>query len=107
MCDTIHLRAADEATLAAALPWLRGTDQQGAPGWLTAGHHHALDPIGPLVLTPPAVDPVTGEELAPAEVDGRWHANLRVDGAHPEHDAIMAACEPFIIHPTNPRRTFA
>lgn len=109
MDDTIdfRLRAATEAELAAALPWFRGTDPDGAPCWLAASHHHALDPIGPLVLTPALLVPETGEQLEPAVCAEGWHANLRLAEAHPEHAAIVVACAPLVVHPTNPRRAFA
>lgn len=105
--QTIHLRATDEAALADALPQLRGTDGDGSPCWLLASHHHALDPIGHLALTQAVVDPETGDVVTPAVIDDAFHANLRLLETHPEHNAIMAACEPFAVHPANPRRAFA
>lgn len=105
--ETLHLRAGDEETLAGALPQLRGAAMDGSPCWLVSGPHHVFDAIGVLVLTPPAVDPVTGDVTAPAVLDTRWHANLRVDGAHPDHDAILVACGPYTVVPTEPRRVFA
>lgn len=47
--------------------------------WKTASHHHALDPIGPIVTSAPVVDPETREIVTPATVDNRFHVNLLTD----------------------------
>jgi hypothetical protein len=83
----LRLRFPDEASAIAALPALRGTDENGSGVWLTASHTHALDIIGPV------------------GADSRWHANLRLlPGADP---AIATAAEPFAVVPADPVRVWA
>ncbi|PWC69092.1 hypothetical protein TSH7_01205 [Azospirillum sp. TSH7] len=107
---TLRLRADTEAALIDALPMLRTVDADGAPCWLTAGPVCDVDPIGPLTLTAPVVDPETGEVMEPAVVDERWHANLRgprIGAAPAEWEAIVSAAEPFTLSDiANPRRRF-
>ena len=94
--NTIYLRFDDEAQAKAVLSEF--VNAEGA--WFTASHDHALDPIGPLVLTHPVVDPETGEVVEPAVVDDRYHVNLRVKLEWPipaEH----------VVVPENPRRVWA
>ena len=107
---TLRLRADTEAALVEALPMLRTVDADGTPCWLTAGPACDLDPIGPLALTAPVVDPETGEVVEPAVVDERYHANLRGPrrGSDPaEWAAIVSAVEPYTLSDiANPRRRF-
>ena len=104
MTDLI-LRFPDDATAAGTLPQFRGVDPDGNPTWLTASHQHALDPIGPMVLTPAVVDD-QGTVTTPATVDDGFHVNLILDG-HPDEAAILAAVEPYRITPTRRRRVWA
>lgn len=106
MLYLIRLRADTEDELAAALPWFRGIGENGEPVWVLASPHHALDVIGPLELSPPRMN-AEGEIEATAEIDGRFHANLALDDAHPFATAITAAVEPLRCDPPDPRRTFA
>ncbi len=69
----LYLRSASEADLKAALPW--ALDAGGE--WVPYTAAYALDLIGPIVTTP-AVMNVGGEIATPAEVDTRFHANLRL-----------------------------
>ncbi|WP_376957746.1 hypothetical protein ABNQ39_11495 [Azospirillum sp. A26] len=105
MPKTLRLRADTEAALIDALPMLRQGD-----GWLTAGPLCDFDPIGPLALTAPVLDPDTGEVTEPADIDERWHANIRGPrvGADPDAwAAIVVAAEPFTLTDiANPRRRF-
>lgn len=102
----LMLRFDTEEQAIAAMPMLRGVDEAGTGVWLTASHHHALDPIGPVVTTPAVVDD-EGNVVTPAVVDDRWHANLRLSDACPDCDAIMAAVEGFTVNPANPVRVWA
>ncbi|KAA0573327.1 hypothetical protein FZ983_30400 [Azospirillum sp. B21] len=106
----LRLRADTEAALIEALPMLRATDEDGAPCWMTAGPLCDLDPIGPLALTAPVVDPETGEVTEPAVVDERFHANIRGPrrGSDPaEWAAIVEAAAPYTLSEVNnPRRRF-
>lgn len=94
----IHLRADDEATLAAALDPLALT-----------GHGVALDIIGTIYAETgeTTADPETGEEIALTEPLPGWHANLRVAADHPDRIAIEAALSTFVVTPANPRRVWA
>lgn len=107
---TLRLRADTEAALIDAMPMLRTVDADGATCWLTAGPVCDLDPIGPLALTAPVVDPDTGEVVTPAVVDERFHANVRGPrrGADPaEWAAIVEAAAPYTLTEVNtPRRRF-
>jgi hypothetical protein len=98
------LCAETEADMIAALPFLRGTDQDGQPCWLTAGAGHSLDLIGPLETAPAVIGIIDGlpEVRTPAVVDARYHVNLR---CLPE----MAARIPpeIVVAPAAPRRVFA
>lgn len=67
----LHLRADDENTLIRALPFLRERD-----GWLQAGRGFALDMIGHVVIKRPVTDR-GGAIVRAAEIDTRFHANLR------------------------------
>ncbi|WP_372395178.1 hypothetical protein ABMY26_06845 (plasmid) [Azospirillum sp. HJ39] len=110
MPQTLRLRADVEGALVEALPMLRGIDADGALCWLIAASVCDVDPIGPLALTAPVVDPETGEVVTPAVVDERYHLNiypapLRL-GADPDAwAAIVAAADPFTVPDiANPRR---
>lgn len=104
------LRAASEATLAAALPMLRSTNEVGKAIWLTSGQFHALDPAIPIVAQP-AVSSLNalGIEivLSAAIMDNRWHANLAVRDDNPQRAAIVAAIAPYVIVPASPSRVWA
>lgn len=110
MPQTLRLRADDEAALIDALPMLRTVDADGAPCWLAAGPACDVDPIGPLALTAPVVDPDSGEVTEPAVVDERFHANVRGPriGADPDAwIAIVEAAAPYTLtEVNNPRRRF-
>ena len=69
----IFLKAATEAELKDALPWLVNQDGE----WIRAAHQWALDPIGDIMLTPPTYGPDMCEET-PAAVSPGYHANLRL-----------------------------
>ncbi|MCW2248302.1 hypothetical protein M2352_003936 [Azospirillum fermentarium] len=89
---------------------LRATDDAGNPCWLTAGPVCDVDPIGPLTLTAPEVDPETGEVLTPAIVGERFHANIRGPraGADPAAwAAVVQAAAPYTLTVANPRQRFA
>ncbi len=101
----LHLQAEDEAALVAALPMLRGEDRDGAARW-TSGPCHAVD-AGIAIVTSPAVLDADGKATAPAVLDPRFHANLRLDAGHPDRDAVLAAARPFLVTPASPRRVFA
>ena len=90
----LYLHAPDEATLAAALPMLRTT---GEDGWIESSPWHALD-AGFVVFEGDADDrrPVPG-----------YHANLRVLDGAPDAAALLAAAGPFRTEPATPQRTFA
>jgi hypothetical protein len=93
-----YLCAADEATMRAALPDFVREDGT----WITSGHRWALDPIGPIVTTP-AVIGTDGNVTAPAVIDERYHANIRLI------DETLASAIPADLQvvPTNPRRVWA
>ena len=97
----ICLRAADEAALAAACPFLRGLDDEGAPCWLTAGNGWALDLIGPVALSPGQYDE-DGNEVTPPVIDSRYHANLRCSAA-----VADLVPEDLIVTPDHPVRVWA
>ena len=69
----LYLRAADEAALKTALPWL--LDAEG--NWLTASHRWAFDPVGPIATSPATTDE-QGTLLTAPVFDSRFHANLRL-----------------------------
>jgi len=100
MIDLI-LRFPDEASAVAALPQLRG-----AEGWIAASHHHALDPIGPMVTAPAILD-ADGNVTTPAVLDGAFHVNLLLDPDHPDAAAIQAAVGSCRLTPANRRRVWA
>ncbi len=93
----LFLRADSESALAAALPFLRDSE-----GWISAGHEHALDVIGPVVVTPAAVDG-EGNVAADAVLDGRCHANLRCS----QMIADQVPAEVVIAAPATPARVWA
>ncbi|MBF5096026.1 hypothetical protein F1643_18215 [Azospirillum sp. INR13] len=98
--QTLRLRAGDERALISALPMLRVTDPDDGERWLTICHACYVDPIGPLVLTPSLIDPASGQEVAPAVVDARWHLNIIGPraGADPEAwAAIVVAAAPYTL----------
>lgn len=111
MSKTLRVRADDEAALVDALPMLRAPDADGNPYWMTAGPTCDFVLIGPLELVPPVVDPETGEEVTPAVIDQRCHANLRGPRVGADTDAwaaIVEAAEPYTLtEVNNPRRRFA
>ncbi|AWJ91413.1 hypothetical protein Sp245p_16335 (plasmid) [Azospirillum baldaniorum] len=97
----LTLRADTEQALAAALPWLRTAD-----GWVLTGPpdaRHDLDPIGALVRVEAVLD-YDGNTVTPADVDGRFHANLLLDDDHPDATAILAAAGPFVVAVTPEKR---
>lgn len=102
----LYLRAPDEAALIEALPMLRGEDENGDPGWQIAGTHHALD-VGFTVIREPGIYSANGREEQPPVIAEGFHANLRLLDGHPDHDAILAACEPFSVKPANPVHQFS
>jgi len=103
MFTDLYLRADSESALAVAMPWFRRED-----AWVTASHHHALDLIGPITTTPAILDE-NGEVVTPAMIDGRYHANLRLFGDHPDREAILAGLEAVRIdpEPATPSRVWA
>ena len=103
--NLMYLRAETEGALITALPWFRGRDENGEPVWLSASHHHALDAIGPLELTPSRMRPDGTVEVG--DVDTRFHANLLLADTHSDAAAILEAAAPYRISVTTPRRTFA
>lgn len=102
----LYLRAESEDDLAAALPMLRGTAEDGSEVWITGSAHHALDSGIPIVVTP-AVQGEDGEVEEPAILDEHFHANLRLLDGHPDWDAILAASELFRVEPAASQRVFA
>ena len=72
----IYLRTDTAEALAAACPFLRSKDEDGADIWLLAGDGFAFDPIGPVVTVPGTYDE-EGNEITPPVIDNRFHANLR------------------------------
>lgn len=94
----IYLRAATEADLITACPFLRGPDDI----WITGTADYALSIIGPVVTTPGEYDD-EGEEITPPVIDARFHANLRCS------EAIAALVPPEVIvnpDPDNPVRVW-
>jgi len=97
--QTLRLRAADEATLAAALPMLRGADDEGAPCWVTSGPLCEVRIIGALPLTAPVVNDVL-EIVEPATFAEGWHLNVRGPriGADPAAWAeLLEAAAPYTL----------
>lgn len=94
----LFLRAADEASLKAALPDF--LNEEG--NFLTSNHQWALDLIGPVTTTNAVLD-LDGNVTAPAVVDERFHANLRLI------DEALAPLVPDAIKITvnSPRRVWA
>lgn len=93
----LYLRAVSADALAAALPWLR--DEGGF--WVLASDTFSFDPIGAIV-TKDATTDENGKVTKPAEIDERFHANIRCT---PE---IAATIPPeFVINPATPGRVFA
>lgn len=97
----LHLKAADEPTARAALPFF--VDETGH--WLIASHDHALDPIGPLTITP-ATLAKDGTIATPPTIDPAFHLNLRLFGAG-EALATAVRATGLAIEPANPRRLWA
>lgn len=102
----IHLMATNEAVLAAALPWLRGSGDDGAAVWLEASPFHALVP-GVLIVAAPAEADETGEIVREAEIAPGFHAELRLILGHPDYVEILDACAPFLRAPETPQHDFA
>lgn len=100
------LRAPDEDALIEALPMLRGEDEHGEPGWQISGLYHALDIGFPVEVEPAILDEYGNIEKQAVMAEG-FHANLRLLDQHPEREAILAACEPFLVQPRAPVRRFA
>lgn len=98
----LYLRAHSEADLITACPFLRGTNDEGVPVWITGTADYALSIIGPVVTTPGTYDD-EGQEITPPVVDARFHANLRCT------EAIAALVPPQVIvnpDPDNPVRVW-
>jgi len=98
----LYLRAGNAGGFATACPWLRGEDAEtGERIWIVAGDGFAFDPIGDLVLADATFDD-DGNELTPAVVDERFHANLRCT-------VEVAALVPshFMVWPAEPKRVWA
>lgn len=94
----LYIRAESPETLASVCPFLQGEDEY----WITNGDGFAFDPIGPVVATPGAYDPETGEEISPPVVDDRFHANLRCT------DEVAALVpETVRVYPSSPSRVWA
>ena len=100
-----RLRFVDKATAQAALLSFCH-DDNAACQWVTTSHRWALDPIGPLVVTLPVVDPATLAVVTPAVIDASYHVNIRLLAAD---DALVAEIEATgaVLTPTNPRRVWA
>ena len=102
MTVDLYLRAGNAGAFATACPWLRGEDPDtGDRFWLTTGDGFVFDPIGAVTLEPAAYDDA-GNELTPAVLDDRFHANLRCT-------VEIAALVPshFMVWPAEPRRVWA
>ena len=98
----VFLRAGNAGALASACPFLRGEDDGGERFWISTGEGFVLDVIGPLVIHPAVFDE-DGNEVEPAVVDGRFHANLRCTDP-----AIVAAVpETVRVYPASPSRVWA
>jgi len=106
MTRTIYLRAADEATVLAALAAVGLEWPDDVVAW---GMGHGADRIDlirvGIIMAPTgevAVDPDTGEDvIAMAPVAG-WHANLYVADDHPRLAEIEAGLAAVTITPEAP-----
>ena len=94
-----YLRADDEAALKAAMPEYVKDDQ-----WWLGCHHHTLDIIGPIVITPAGFDE-DDNLVSEAVMDDRWHANLRLRGSDPTMPVPPEGVQ--IDAPTTPYRKWA
>lgn len=93
----LHLRADTEADMISSLPWAY---VDGA--WATSTAAYALDLIGPLSVTPPVIDE-HGNVVTPADIDRRFHANIRL-----LDDSLRALIpDTVVVEALNPRRVWA
>lgn len=67
LCRAAYKSAWDQAALA------NGLTKDGEP---VAGVN--IDVIGPVTVTPAVIDENTGAEITPADIDNRYHVNLRL-----------------------------
>lgn len=97
------LRASNETDFSDAIPWLRSVDNNGAPSWIISGLTWSLDLIGPVEIAPAVYVVVDGEsiEVEPAQIDHRFHANLRC-----MPDIAARVPSEIIVTPSNLRRVF-
>lgn len=112
-----YLRAKTEAELARALPMLRmkvpavesrrGQKREKAREVWTVSAHHAVDPIGPMLVKEATYRKGGDKVLKPAKIDKAFHANLRLHVDHPERAKILKAMARFVITPKTPRRVWA
>jgi hypothetical protein len=118
MWTDYYLRGDTEADLIAALPMLRFhndavTDKDGnvveaeQDGWETSGQHHAIDVMGACILSPAVMSEDGETVVTPAEIDERFHVNLRLRSNHPDHAEIVEAIAPFVVTPGHPRQVWA
>ena len=102
----LYLRAADEATLLAAMPaFMRYRDDEGVERPSTAGIGWSLDWAIPIVAEPAAYGE-PGEDghpvlVTPAGLSEQFHANLRYDPAR----APVEIDPEFIVTPDQPQPT--
>mgnify|MGYP001058085069 FL=1 len=97
----LYLRTDTAEALAAACPFLRSKDEDGADIWLLAGDGFAFDPIGAIVVVPGTYDE-EGNEITPPVIDSRVHANLRCT------EAVAAKVpESIRVYPATPFRVWA
>lgn len=87
-------------TEAAAIEALASLRRGGR--WVEASHTHALDVIGPLVVTPATFKPGTLEVATEAVVDTGFHVNLRTDD-----EALADSLAAFAVTPATRRRVWA
>lgn len=107
MRTTHKLRFASEADAINTLPMLRGVDDDGQPVWLRDGEHHCIV-AGIVIVVTEAVMSEDGEEvIEPPVLSPFWHADLLLLISHPDREALLAAIEPFEVHPANPRHDFS
>lgn len=92
----LSLRAENDLELILACPFLMIDGE-----WIMASEKFNLDIIGPIVTSDGEYEE-DGNELAPPEIDHRFHANLRCS-----EEIAQKVPENVIVYPKNPVRVWA
>lgn len=97
----LYLRAGNAGAMASACPFLREEGPDGDRQWITRTPDMILEVIGPIELSP-AVYNGMGVQTHVAQIDLRFHINIRCTEAFAELVPESMRC-----YPATPRRQWA